>query len=154
MRADVAIGILLLFLSSAMFALTFTFPDQTVALSPTFFPRLVTLCMAGLACLLVVKALRRPRPMKAASTFPAATWIRQGHVQRIAAMVALGFVYTQVLDSLGFLIATGLFLAGTVLLFMERRWTVVLAVAILGSSTLYGVFRVIFKVPLPRFDLF
>lgn len=154
MRADVAIGILLLFLSSAMFALTFTFPDQTVALAPTFFPRLVTLCMAGLACLLVVKALRRPRPMKAAFTFSAATWIRQGHVQRIAAMVALGFVYTQVLDSLGFLIATGLFLAGTVLLFMERRWTVVLAVAILGSSALYGVFRMIFKVPLPRFDLF
>jgi hypothetical protein len=154
MRADVAIGIFLLFLSSAMFALTFTFPDQTVALSPTFFPRLVTLCMAGLACLLVVKALRRPRPMKAASTFSAATWIRQGHVQRIAAMVALGFVYTQVLDSLGFLITTGLFLAGTVLLFMERRWTVVLAVAILGSSALYGVFRMIFKVPLPRFDLF
>ena len=154
MRADVAIGVLLFFLSSAMFALTFTFPEQTVALSPTFFPRLVTLCMAGLACLLVVKALRQPRPVKAAPAFSLTAWIRQGHVQRIAAMVALGFVYTQVLDSLGFLIATGLFLAGTVLLFMERRWTVVLAVAILGSSVLYGVFRMIFKVPLPRFDLF
>lgn len=154
MRADVAIGILLLFLSSAMFALTFTFPDQTVALSPTFFPRLVTLCMAALACLLVVKAVRRPRPIKVASTFSAIAWIRQGHVQRIAAMVVLGFIYTLVLDSLGYLIATGLFLAATVLLFMERRWSVVLAVAILGSSVLYGVFRMIFKVPLPRFDLF
>jgi hypothetical protein len=155
MRADVAIGVILLVLSSAMFTLTFTFPEQTVALSPTFFPRLVTLCMAALACLLVVKALRQPpRPMKPAPTFSAATWMRQGHVRRIALMVAIGFIYTQVLDSLGFLIATGLFLAATVLLFMERRWTVVLAVAVLGSSVLYGVFRMIFKVPLPRFDLF
>ncbi len=154
MNSDVAIGALLFVLSAVMFALTFQFPEQTVALSPTFFPRLVTICMAGLACLLVAKAMRQPRPAKAAPSVSAASWIRQGHIQRIAAMVALGFVYTQVLDSLGFLIATGLFLAATVLLFMERRWTVVLAVAVLGSATLYGVFRVIFKVPLPRFDLF
>lgn len=154
MNSDVAIGALLFVLSAVMFALTFQFPEQTVALSPTFFPRLVTLCMAGLACLLVFQALRRPQTAKSAPAASVITWVRQGHIQRIAVMVALGFVYTQVLDSLGFLIATGLFLAITVLLFMERRWTVVLAVAVLGSSTLYGVFRVIFKVPLPRFDLF
>lgn len=154
MKSDVVIGALLFVLSAVMYALTFQFPEQTVALSPTFFPRLVTLCMAGLACLLVYQSLRRPQAVKSAPTASGMTWVRQGHVQRVAAMVALGFVYTQVIDSLGFLIATGLFLAAMVLLFMERRWTVVLAVAVLGSSTLYGVFRMVFKVPLPRFDLF
>jgi len=154
MKSDVVIGALLFVLAAVMFGLTFQFPEQTVALSPTFFPRLVTLGMAGLACLLVAKAWRQPQPVKAAAGIPAAAWMRQGHIQRIAAMVALGFVYTQVLDSLGFVIATGLFLAATVLLFMERRWTVVLAVSVLGSSALYGTFRLIFKVPLPRFDLF
>lgn len=154
MKSDVVIGTLLFVLSAVMFALTFQFPEQTVALSPTFFPRLVTAGMAALSCLLVFKALQQPRPANAAATISAAAWVRQGHIQRIAAMVALGFVYTLVLDSLGFLIATGLFLAATVLLFMERRWTVVLAVAVLGSAALYGTFRLVFKVPLPRFDLF
>lgn len=154
MKSDVAIGALLFALSAVMFGITFQFPEQTVALSPTFFPRLVTVGMAALAGLLVFKAMRQPRPAKAAHAVSAAAWLRQGHIQRIAAMIALGFLYTQVLDSLGFLIATGLFLAGTVLLFMERRWMVVLAVAVLGSAALYGTFRLIFKVPLPRFDLF
>ena len=50
--------------------------------------------------------------------------------------------------------ATALFLAALVMLFRETRWVVVLAVAVLGTGVYYGVFRLIFKVPLPRFDLF
>lgn len=154
MRADTAIGVLLLSLSSAMFALTFDFPDPSIALPPTYFPRFVTVCMAALSILLIVQSLRRPKPVEEAPRLSPAAWIRQGSVQRIVVMAAVGFVYTQVVDDLGFLIATGLFLAVTVVVFMERRWLAVLSVSVLGTSVLYGVFRMLFKVPLPRFDLF
>ncbi len=69
-------------------------------------------------------------------------------------MAVLGFLYTEIIDSLGYLITTGLFLAGSVLIFMERRLRVILPVAVIGAGVLYAVFRMLFKVPLPRFDLF
>ncbi len=154
MKSDVVIGALLFVLSAAMFALTFQFPEHTVALSPTFFPRIVAVGMAGLSCLLIARALVQPRPAQPAARLSLPDWARQGHVRRIAVMAALGFIYTLVLDSLGFLVATALLLAATVVLFMERRLIVIVPVAVLGSGALYGIFRVIFKVPLPRFDLF
>jgi len=154
MKADTAIGLLLFSLSAAMFALTFDFPEPSIALPPTYFPRFVTVCMAALAILLIVQSERRPRPADAAPRLSPAAWIRQGSVLRIVVMAAVGFVYTEVVDTLGFLVATGLFLAAAVLIFMERRWYVVLSVSVLGTSLLYGVFRMLFKVPLPRFDLF
>lgn len=154
MKADVAIGALLFALSAAMFGLTFTFPNQTIALPPTAFPRFVTICMAGLAVVLIVQARRQPTVVATKPRLTPWAWLRQGHILRVGAMAALGFVYTQVVDSLGFLIATGLFLAAAVAIFMERRWTVVLSVAVIGTGTLYGVFRLLFRVPLPRFDLF
>lgn len=154
MKADVAIGALLLVVSAAMFALTFTFPPQTVALSPTFFPRFITVCMAILAVTLMAKNWPRRGAAEASTPFDLAAWMRQGHVLRIATMTVVAFVYTQAVDPLGFLVATGPFLAATVVIFMERRWSVILPVAVGGTSVLYVVFRMVFKVPLPRFDLF
>jgi len=157
MYKDVTMGAVFLALSVAMFGLTFRFPDQTIALPPTYFPRFVCVCMAVMAGLLILRSWPRP----AAAPEPAETGrppvlqrLKAGPWPRIAAMAALAFAYTETVDSLGYLLATGLFLAGSVVVFMERRPIVVLPVAVVGTGALYWVFRMVFKVPLPRFDLF
>ncbi len=154
MYRDVAIATIFLALSAAMFALTFTFPDQTIALPPTAFPRFVTVCMAALSVLLMVRAWRGradgPKP-GAPSTLKDAA---RSHLGRIVALAVLCLVYTQAVGPLGYLLSTGLFLAAAVVLFMDSRLKVVVPVAVLGCGALYWVFRVVFKVPLPRFDLF
>ncbi len=66
----------------------------------------------------------------------------------------IAFAYTRVIDYVGFIPSTLFLLAATVFLFKERRWHVIALVSILGTSVYYYVFRIIFKVPLPRFDLF
>lgn len=157
MYKDVTIGAVFLALSVAMFGLTFRFPDQTIALPPTYFPRFVTLCMMGLATLLIVRSWPRRRVSGEASGVPFTERLKrkpQGSWLRIAAMAVLAYAYTEGVDLLGYVLATGFFLAGSVLIFMERRPVVLLSVSIIGTGVLYGVFRMIFKVPLPRFDLF
>ena len=67
---------------------------------------------------------------------------------------ALAFAYTQLISMFGFIASTLVLLGAVVVLFRERRWYVVGAVSILGTSAYYYLFRIIFKVPLPRFDLF
>ena len=154
MYKDVTIGAIFLSVSLAMFGLTFTFPDQTIALPPTAFPRFVTVCMTIFSSILIYQSWPRSAPELGAPAKPLLERLRDGAVIRIAAMAVLGFLYTEIIDSLGYLITTGLFLAGSVLIFMERRLRVILPVAVIGTGVLYAVFRMLFKVPLPRFDLF
>jgi len=40
------------------------------------------------------------------------------------------------------------------LVFDEKRWLKIVATSIITTSLLYILFRIIFRVPLPRFSLF
>ena len=154
LHRNIIIGFLLMVVSAVFFVGTWSFPDVGGHISPRVFPRIIAGCMFVLAAILtgrsVVERLRTT-PEKAPSSG------LQGYIKRwwrIVALAVVGFAYTQVLDSLGYVVATAPFLAAMVLLFQEKRWYVVAAVSILGTSLFYWVFRMVFKVPLPRFDLF
>jgi len=54
----------------------------------------------------------------------------------------------------GYVVATPPFIAGIMLVFNEKRWYKIVATSIITTSLLYILFRIIFRVPLPRFSLF
>jgi len=152
----IAIGVLLMFLSAWFFAGTWSFFDDGGYVSPRVFPRIISGCMFLLATIMVGQALIEHRSPSTKEAHHKTKIERTSRLAwlRIAAAVLVAFVYTQVIEPLGYLISTSLFLAATILLFKEKRWYVVATVSILGTIVFYTVFRLIFKVPLPRFDLF
>jgi len=75
-------------------------------------------------------------------------------ILRLLLMILLAFFYTRILSLTGYIIATPPFVAGAMLLFNEKRWIWIIAVSIITTALLYVLFRMIFRVPLPRFDLF
>ena len=153
----IVIGVLLMFLSALFFAGTWSFFDDGGYVSPRVFPRIISGCMFILATIMVGKSIieHRSSVLKETQhdtqleiTVNRRTW------WLIVAAVLVAFAYTQVIDQLGYLVSTALFLAAMIVLFKEKRWYVVGTVSILGTTVFYTVFRLIFKVPLPRFDLF
>lgn len=160
LNKDVVIGVGLMSISAAFFIATWSFPIEGQYVSPRVFPRFVSACMIILTAILVgrnVRTLRRPAKTgdQAGDTDLAAR--ARAFLARnglIIAFAVIAFVYTQAISYVGFVVSTLLLLAVTVFLFNERRWFVIALVSVLGTSVFYYVFRIIFKVPLPRFDLF
>ena len=144
-------------LSALFFAGTWSFFDDGGYVSPRVFPRIISGCMFILAAIMVGQSVYQHRNSALVETTQD-TRIETKESRRawwrIAAAVMVAFAYTQVIEQLGYLVSTALFLAVMIVLFKERRWYVVAAVSILGTTVFFTVFRLIFKVPLPRFDLF
>lgn len=151
---NIVIGLLLIVLSALFFAGTWSFPDDGGHVSPRVFPRMIAGCMFILASILVgqsfLERLRNVIDNQSSVSIKeyAQRW------WRIVSVFIVGFAYTQVLDSFGYVVSTIPFLAAMVMLFQEKRWYVIVAVALLGTSIFYIVFRLVFKVPLPRFGFF
>lgn len=153
----ILIGVSLMVLSALFFAGTWSFFDDGGYVSPRVFPRIISGCMFILATLMVGQSVLEHRSPVLKET-QHDTRIKHAESRRtwwrIAAAVLVAFAYTQVIEHLGYLVSTALFLAAMIVLFKEKRWYVVATVSILGTTVFYTVFRLIFKVPLPRFDLF
>ncbi len=62
-------------------------------------------------------------------------------------LVALGYV--AIIDTVGYLVATPPFLVGSMVLFGERKVWRILLVSLVTTVVLFGLFRIIFRVPLP-----
>jgi putative tricarboxylic transport membrane protein len=149
--SEIIFGAILLSLSAFLFILTFSFPATTIALSPTVFPRFVTVCAFILSALLLSQGIRKrlresgaDKPLEFDRTF----------ARRFLLLAACGFLYTRVIRYSGYLVATPLLIAASMLIFGERKWIRIVLVAGLTTAVLYTLFRMIFRVPLPRFDLF
>jgi putative tricarboxylic transport membrane protein len=159
-KKDVAVGTVLMALSITFFVATWSFPITGQYVSPRVFPRFVSACMLILSAILVFNSLKAPPPAKDDETEAdgmtavqkAKTFISDNRLFILFALFA--FAYTRLIDYLGFILSTPVLLAGTVFAFKEKRWYVIASVSIVGTSVFYYVFRIIFKVPLPRFDLF
>lgn len=153
----IVIGVLLMFLSALFFAGTWSFFDDGGYVSPRVFPRIISGCMFILATIMVGKSIIEHRSSVLKETqhdTQLEITVNRRTCWLIVAAVLVAFAYTQVIDQLGYLVSTALFLAAMIVLFKEKRWYVVGTVSILGTTVFYTVFRLIFKVPLPRFDLF
>ena len=75
---------------------------------------------------------------------PLAGWAR---VALLLGALAVSFV---LLETVGFLIASTVFMAVMIFALGERSWTMLTVVPVASAAALYGVFAVWLKVPLPK----
>lgn len=133
-------AVLLLILAAGILAATLGFPPPGQADDPgsATFPRM----LAG--ALLVLSALQflRPGEMEALP--------RGGGAVRVAGIVALLFVYSMVLEPLGFMLATMLFLAAALVLAGARGLLPLSLIPVGVSFALFYVFNQLLSVSLPR----
>jgi len=151
-KTEIIIGVCLMILSVLFYGLTYQFPEQTLAFSPRIFPRFVSTCLFIISVVLVIqgvtairKSLREKKPELI---------IPKAFLLRLFLGIVIGYGYTRLLPITGYVVATPPFIAGIMLVFNEKRWLKIVATSIITTSMLYILFRIIFRVPLPRFSLF
>lgn len=147
---EIIFGAVFMLMSIFFFAMTFTFPEITIALSPKVFPRFVTICLFLLSSLLLAQGIAKQR--KAQPTRPAVK-LDRSYLLRFVLIAAAGFFYTRIIGYAGYIAATPPFIAAAMLVFAERKWYRIVLVSIGTTAVLYVVFRMVFRVPLPRFGL-
>lgn len=128
-----------LIVAVAAFVVTFGFPPPAEANDPgtAALPRLVA---AGLAALAVLQ-LARPG---SGESLPAG-----GNAMRVLGVLALLFVYSMILEPLGFILATVLFLFATLLLAEVRKPLPLTLIPIGVSAVIFYLFYELLRVTLP-----
>jgi len=146
------LSIFFMIISMTVYVLTYQFPKQTVALSPKVFPQFVSVCLFILSLVLLIQGVTGVKKESEQKKVKLA--LNNIFLLKMLTMIILAFFYIRVLPLTGYKIATPLFLAGSMLLFNEKRWFMIVIVSIVATALLYILFRIVFKIPLPRFNFF
>lgn len=143
-RVETAAGaiVLALGLSLLIGALRFPFFLEGVP-GPGLLPLLIAFGITGAGAALIVQAVRHPTGVVVRWP-PASGWVRVGLM--LGAMAASFLL----LDALGFVVVTVLFMAVMVYCLGERSWRIFATVPLLSAIGLYVVFAVWLRVPLPK----
>ena len=148
--SEIVFGAVFLLLSVFFFAMTFAFPEITIALSPTVFPRFVTICLFLLSLLLLIQGIGKQRKQHLERP---RVKIDRAYLKRFVLMAVAGLIYTRIIRYTGYVVATPLFIAAAMIIFAEKKWYRIVLISIGVTAVLYLVFRMVFRVPLPRFGL-
>ncbi|MBI4572018.1 MAG: tripartite tricarboxylate transporter TctB family protein [candidate division NC10 bacterium] len=145
-RADRTTGIILLIFSLILMDASRRMPPSaTFGPGAGFLPFWLGALMAILSVLLIVQAFRRPATPVEKPAFPSGK-----------ALVAVGeavaglALYILLLETLGFLVGTGLLTAYLLGVVEREEWRTTILVAVLNSVGLYFVFGHLLGVSLPR----
>ena len=151
-KKEIIIGVFLMVLSLVFYLLTYQFPHQTLAFSPRIFPRFVSVCLFIISCVLLIQGITAVQGRTGEKSLPPT--IDKVFLIRLFLGILIGYAYTRLLPLAGYLGATPPFIAGIMLVFNEKRWLKIVATSVITTGLLYILFRIIFRVPLPRFSLF
>jgi len=145
-RADLITGFVLLALSGYVIWESWMMPASgTFGPGSGFLPLWLGILMALLSVMLIVGAwLRRPVPEEKAP-FPG----RKALLRVIAVMVGLG-VYISLMEVLGFVLNTFLFVAYLMLAVEREKMKLTMLVAVLTTAGLYIIFQVLLGITLPK----
>jgi putative tricarboxylic transport membrane protein len=148
--SEVIFGAVFMLISAFCFCMTFRFPEIKIALSPTVFPRFVTISLFILSSMLFAQGIKkqvkgRGKRLKIK--------IDRAYLVRFVLLGAVGLLYTRIIRLTGYVVATPLFIAGSMLIFNEKKWYRIVLISVVTTVILYSVFRRVFRVPLPRFTL-
>jgi putative tricarboxylic transport membrane protein len=145
-RADLITGFVLLALSGYVIWESWMMPaSATFGPGSGFLPLWLGILMALLASMLIAGAwLRRPDPGEAAP-FPAGKAL----LRVTAVMVGLGG-YISLMEVLGFVVNTFLFVAYLMLAVEREKMKLTMLVAVLTTAGLYLIFQVLLGITLPK----
>jgi len=116
------------------------------ALSPSYYPRLVSYCLCAFGLLLLVTRLVSRKTAKAEPTSP----IARPHVVWICLALLLtlsGYYFS--LEWLGFIVSSTIALFLLLLLAGERKWSALLLIPLLLPLALHLFFTQIANIPIP-----
>jgi len=151
-KKEILLSIIFMIISITIYILTYQFPKQTVALSPAVFPRFVSACLFIISLTLLIQGIAGIK--KDSEQKKVKLTLNKAFIIRLLLMTFLAFFYTRILTIVGYVVATPPFVAGTMLLFNEKKWFLIVTVSIVTAVLFYILFRIVFKIPLPRFNLF
>jgi putative tricarboxylic transport membrane protein len=144
-RAELSAALLVLAIGVALLAGALRFPFFLDGVpGPGFLPLLVSFGIVASGLALVVNTLRGRIGAEAPRWPPVSGWLR------VALMLVSLFVVFLLLDLLGFLVVTTLFMGVMIFCLGERSWRMLATVPPLSAIALYAVFAVWLRVPLPK----
>jgi hypothetical protein len=118
--------------------------DASMGLSPAVFPKISVFLIAGFSAVLIFFGLR---PKDVAQDRQA---LGIGSRARVITAFIIILVYVYLIGILGYLVITPLALIILMWYFGERRWLLILSVAILTTTGLFCFFRYIMYIILPE----
>ncbi|NIS69558.1 MAG: hypothetical protein GTO12_11585 [Proteobacteria bacterium] len=118
--------------------------DASMGLSPAVFPKISVFLIAGFSAVLIFFGLR---PKDVAQDRRA---LGIGSRARVITTFTIILVYVYLIGILGYLVITPLALIILMWYFGERRWLLILSVAILTTTGLFCFFRYIMYIILPE----
>ena len=146
-KIDILYGALMGAVSALFFAVTMKFPERSGGVNPRAYPLVIISAMFLLSLLLVGRGIlgivKKTETAKKGK-------LERKTVFRLGILASSGLVYAAVIETVGYLIATPFLIALAMVLFEEKKWYRILLVSVLTTVILYYLFRVIFRVPLPR----
>lgn len=145
-KAETIVGVGVLSMGAWLLMGTIKMPYSLEGVpGPGFLPLWLSLALIATGGILTIKGIR-PGPLpKTEVIWPERIgWRRNGI---LLCALALSFL---LLDLLGFLVTTALFVAAVAFGLGTRSWRILASVPLLTAIVLYGVFAAWLKVPLPR----
>jgi putative tricarboxylic transport membrane protein len=148
-RIDLFTGLALVALAVGVYVATGDLATVERGIGPGDYPRVAAwgLLLFG-AILAAQSALKLLRGRDSAFRFA------KGTLPRMAIMVALTFVYIQVMPLAGFVLATPPFLFATMLFFGVKRYLLAAVTSVAVTVACFAIFRYAFQVMLPVAGLF
>lgn len=113
------------------------------------YPMAATVVLVVTGLLNLLAALRAPAGARAPGESRVGQFVRQITPGIVVAFSAAITAYMLLLDKLGFVTASYLFLVGSMWLLGSRRWVMNLVVSALSLAVVYVVFHTVFTVVLP-----
>jgi hypothetical protein len=124
--------------------------DASTGLSPAVFPKLSVFLIAGFSIVLIVSGLRWKHGVPSEDRRA----LGMGSRARVITTFMIILAYVFLIGILGYLVITPLALGLLMWYFGERRWLLILSIAILTTAGLFGFFRYIMYIILPEGMLF
>lgn len=156
-RTDIALSLGILALSGLGWLATDALPTglRLDPLGPAYFPRFVLISLAMLATALLVRSIWAARrgPATPSSTTPTAGETEAApspiSYPRMLGVLALSIGYVLLMDALGYLVSSVLYVAAVLVLLRVRRPLAIALCAVGLPAVLYALFGWLLGVPLP-----
>ncbi|MBS4192335.1 tripartite tricarboxylate transporter TctB family protein [Bacillus sp. FJAT-49705] len=139
------LGLIMLVLATVFFITANSFKVSTqVDLGPSFFPKLVSIIIILLSITLIVTtASDRKLNQTIGELFEKYELVKVGSV------ILLLIIYNLLLVSIGFILATILFMFVSLRLLNKKKWSITIPVPILATGIIYYCFNTLLNVQLP-----